>query len=197
MTRSGRRPGNPDTRDAILKAARTLFADKGFVGASMRQIAAEAGVDAALIHHYFTSKDQLFLATIQVPVDIRATIGRVAIGPPEEFGTRLITTLLQVWDSDAGPSLVAAFRAAISDPTTSRLVREFVTTTIFGVIAGAMHMAPDEAPRRSALIGSQMIGLIVGRYLLALEPLAAIPAEQLVVSIAPTVQRYLTGPLGE
>ena len=195
MTRSGRRPGNPDTKEAILSAARTLFASNGFNATSMRQIAAAARVDPALIHHYFKSKDQLFLATIQVSVDLPAKMAQVLAGDPDQFGRNLLNTFLGVWDSESGPALVATFRTALADPTTSLMVRDFISTAVLGTLVGALHLAPDEAPQRAGLIGSQMLGLVVGRYLLQLPPLAAMSAAQVVDAIGPTIQRYLTGPL--
>lgn len=196
VSRAGRRPGNPDTKEAILLAARTLFAANGFNGTSVRQIAAAAGVDPAMIHHYFKSKDQLFLTTIQVGVDVPSKMARVLAGDPQNFGHNLLTTFLEVWDSEDGASLVAAFRSALSDPTTSAMVRDFITTAVLGTLVGALHLAPDEAPQRAGLIGSQMLGLVVGRYILAIPPLAAMPADKVVAAIGPTIQRYLTGSLG-
>jgi AcrR family transcriptional regulator len=196
MTGKGRRPGNPDTKETILDSARTRFAGHGFKGTSIRQIAAEAGVDPALVHHYFGSKDQLFLATIAVPIDPHAVIGPVLAAGPEDFGRHLVATLVRVWDSESGTALVAAFRAALSDPKTSTLVREFVTSTIFSMLAAVMHLAPDEAQRRASLIGTQMTGLIVGRYLLAFEPIRSMPPADVVAAIGPVVQHYLAGDLG-
>lgn len=195
VTRSGRRPGNPDTKDAIQRAATTLFAANGFNSTSMRQIAAAAGVDPALIHHYFTSKEQLFLATVQVSVDIKAKIAEVLAEDPAHFGTALVTSFVNVWDSDDGPAMVAAFRTAFADPGSSVLVRDFISTAVLGTLVGALHLAPDEAPRRAGLIASQMLGLAVGRYLLAIPPLAAMSARDVIDAIGPTIQRYLTGPL--
>jgi AcrR family transcriptional regulator len=195
MSRPGRRPGNPDTKDTILSAARTLFATNGFKGTSIRQIAAAAEVDPALVHHYFASKDQLFLATVKIPLDLRSTLSSVLAANPADFGPNLVRTLLGVWSSEVGPSMVAAFRAALADPESSRMVQEFVGTTVLGTVSAAMHLAPNEAPRRTALIASQMLGIIVGRYLLLLEPLASMSAEDLISSAGRTVQHYLTGPL--
>jgi AcrR family transcriptional regulator len=193
--RAGRRPGNPDTKEVILQAARSLFAANGFNSTSIRQIAAAAAVDPALIHHYFKSKDRLFLATVQVTVDIPSKMAQVLAGDPNRCGHKLVRTFLEVWDSDDGPSLVAAFRTALADPVTSLMVRDFITTAVIGTLVTAVHLAPDEGPRRAGLIGSQMLGLVVGRYLLGLEPLAKMPAPKVVDAIGPTIQRYLAGSL--
>ena len=112
----GRRPGNQDTRGQIITAARDAFAAKGFAGASMRGIAAEAGVDAALIHHYFDSKQQLFLATVALPLELPHMLEEVAAGGRGGLGERLVRSVLGVWDSELQPSLVAAIRTALDRP---------------------------------------------------------------------------------
>ncbi len=193
VARQGRRPGNPDTRETILQAARSAFAANGFASTSIRQIANAAAVDPALIHHYFGSKEKLFLATVRVGVDIRAKIAEVGASRREDLGRVLIRTLITTWDSDAGISLVAAFRAALADPMTSRMVREFLTSVVLAELAAVMHLAPGEAPQRAGLIASQVVGLITARYLLALEPLASMPVESIVAAVGPTIERYLTG----
>jgi len=112
--RVGRRPGNQDTRGQIITAARQAFATKGFAGASMRGIAAEAGVDAALIHHYFDNKEQLFLATVALPLEMPQKLEEVAAGGLDGMGERLVRTVLGVWDSDWA---ICAAVASIGEPT--------------------------------------------------------------------------------
>ena len=124
--RVGRRPGNQDTRGQIITAARQAFAAKGFAGASMRGIAAEAGVDAALIHHYFDNKEQLFLATVALPLEMPQKLEEVAAGGLDGMGERLVRTVLGVWDSDLQPSLIAAIRTTLTDPALTRSVGEFL-----------------------------------------------------------------------
>src|SRR5436190_21555417 len=106
MVRTGRRPGNQDTREAILTAARDAFAERGFDGASIRAIATTAGVDPALVHHYFGNKDQLFLAAIEAPINPAELLERVAAGDPSDVGERLVHTFLSVWDSPAGSAAI-------------------------------------------------------------------------------------------
>ena len=101
-TRPGRRPGGPDTRGEILQAARESFADKGFGATSIRAVAREAGVDAALVHHYFDSKDSLFIEAMALPIDPRQIAARILDGPREELGRRIVTIFLGVWESDEG-----------------------------------------------------------------------------------------------
>jgi AcrR family transcriptional regulator len=191
--RIGRRPGNPDTRATILEAAREAFAERGFDGASIRQIATSAAVDPALVHHYFGTKDDLFRATLQVPFDPAEILPQVLTGSREDIGERLVTTFLRIWDSPAGTTLAAVVRSAMTRDATVRLLREFLTTQILRRVLAHLDLDPAEAPLRTSLVASQMAGLGVMRYIVKLEPLASAPPEVVVAAIAPTVQRYLTG----
>jgi AcrR family transcriptional regulator len=193
IKRSGRRPGNPDTREAILAAARGIFAEKGFDKASIRAIATEASVDPALVHHYFGTKDKLFLASMQAPVDPSVLIPQAMAGPRDQIGERLVRLVLSVWDSPAGGAAVALLRSAMSNDWTARLMREFVVTQVLRRAVNELDLDPAEADLRTALVASQIAGLAVTRYVLKVEPLAGAPAEQLVRAIGPTVQRYLLG----
>lgn len=189
----GRRPGNQDTRGVILDAARRAFAERGFAGASVRAIAAGAGVDPALVHHYFDSKRQLFLATVELPVDLPELVAEVAAEGMAGLGERLIRRVLGVWDSEVQPGLVAAARTALTDPAIARSIREFLSLEVLGRVISGAHVSPAEADRRSGLVASQMLGLIVGRYLLKLPALTERSAESLVAEIGPTLQHYLDG----
>lgn len=189
----GRRPGNQDTRGQIITAARHAFAAKGFAGASMRGIAAEAGVDAALIHHYFESKQQLFLATIALPLGLPQVVEQVAAGERRDLGERLVQTVLGVWDSELQPSLVAAVRTALTDPALTRSVGEFLNLEVIGQVLRRDDLPPEEANRRAGLVASQVLGLVVGRYVLRLPALVNRQTEDLVAEIGPTVQRYVDG----
>jgi AcrR family transcriptional regulator len=191
--RVGRRPGNQDTRGEIITAARHAFAAKGFAGASMRAIAAEAGVDAALIHHYFDSKQQLFLATVALPLGLPEIVERVAAGERRDLGERLVRTVLGVWDSDLQPSLVAAIRTTLTDPALTRSVGEFFTLEVVGHVLRRDDLPPVEANRRAGLVASQILGLLIGRYVLQLPVLVNRRTEDLVTEIGPTIQRYVDG----
>lgn len=193
--RSGRRPGNPDTREAILAAAREVFAERGFDKGSIRAIATGAKVDPALIHHYFGTKDKLFLASMNSPIDPATLIPQALQGPPGEAGERLVRLVLSVWDSPAGAAAVALLRSAMSNDWTARLMREFVVTQVLRRAVAELSIDPAEAPMRAALVASQIGGLAVTRYILKVEPLASAPPGVLVAAIGPTVQRYLFGDL--
>jgi AcrR family transcriptional regulator len=162
----------------VLAAARTAFAERGFDGASIRVIAADAGVDPALVHHYFGSKDKLFLA---------------AIGGPAELGANVVRLLLRVWDGPTRAAGLALVRSAVSNEWTARLLREFLVAQVLRRVVGTLGLPAAEADARGSLVASQLIGVVMARYVLQVEPLASASPDELVAAIGPTVQRYLTG----
>ena len=195
VRRSGRRPGNQDTRSSILDASRAAFAEKGYDKASIRSIAAAARVDPALVHHYFGTKEKLFLAAMNAPIDPGELIPQALHGPREEAGERLVRMALGVWDSPAGAAALAVFRSALSNDWTARLLREFVVTQVLRRAVGEVVADPAEAPLRSSLVATQISGILVTRYVLRIEPLAGADPEVIVAAIGPNVQRFLTEPL--
>jgi AcrR family transcriptional regulator len=189
----GRRPGAPDTRAAIVDAARPLFAELGLSGTSMRKVAAEAGVDPALVHHYFDSKEDLFLAALAVPFDPRVLLAAVADGGPDGAGERLITTFLSIWDREENRLPLLAIARGVLEPGGQRLVKDgFLGIVVVPVVRG---LGVDQPERRAALVASQVVGLVLARYVLELEPLASADAATLVPTYAPVFQHYLTGDL--
>src|SRR4051812_16413807 len=193
--RSGRRPGNQDTRTSILDAARHIFAEKGYDKASIRAIASAAEVDPALVHHYFGTKEKLFLASMNAPINPGELIPQALDGPREEAGQRLVRLVLSVWDSPAGAAALGMFRSALSNEWTARLLREFVITQILRRAVAEIAVDPAEAPLRAALLATQIAGLLTARYVLKIEPLASESPEVIVAAMAPNVQRFLTEPL--
>jgi AcrR family transcriptional regulator len=193
--RSGRRPGKPDTREAILTAAREAFAERGFDAASIRAIATAAGVDPALVHHYFGTKEELFRATVSIPLDPAELLPGVLAGGRDEVGARLVRTFITVWDSPVGGAAVALLRSAVSSQWTSRLLREFLVTQVLRRVLDQLDLDPAEVPLRGALVASQIAGLAMMRYVIRLEPVASATPEALAATIGPTLQRYLTGDL--
>jgi AcrR family transcriptional regulator len=188
----GRRPGSPDTRSAILAAARARFASAGFGGTTMRAVAADADVDAALVHHYFGSKDDLFLAALELPIDPRTILAPVVEAGPDGAGERLVRTLLSVWDDEANRlPLLAIVRSAIEGET--RLVTEGFLPVIVGPVLG--RLVKDRPAERVPLVASQVVGLIVTRYLVAVPSIAQEDPDVLAARIGPTIQHYLTGDL--
>jgi AcrR family transcriptional regulator len=195
MARTGRRPGNSDTREAILAAARTAFAERGFDKASIRQIATSAGVDPALVHHYFGAKDQLFRVTMEVPIDPAQLVPQIIAGDLDGLGERLVRMFLTVWDSPVGTTAAALLRGAVSHERSARMLREFVTTQVLRRVVDQVALDPADAPLRASLVASQMVGLAMARYIIKIEPLASTPPDTLIAAIGPTIQRYLTGPM--
>jgi AcrR family transcriptional regulator len=195
--RSGRRPGNPDTRQVILDAARAIFAEVGFASASIRKIAVAAGVDAALVHHYFGSKEKLFLATVEVPVDLPQMIAGLGAEGTDGLGVRLATMMLGVWESPAGAGIGAALRTALADPARAKMLREFVVPQLIGPLLRPLNLPPDELEVRAGLVISQVLGVITGRYLLTVEPLASMPVDVLAANVGATLQRYFDDPLAD
>jgi len=194
--RTGRRPGASDTRARVLQAARTSFGDRGFDGATIRDIALRAGVDPALVHHYFGSKQQLFVAAMEFPFDLALMVPRLLEGPHDELGGRFVRFFLELWDAPANrPLLLGVVRSASTDPVAAAMFRRLLAEGPFLALARAIER-PDAA-LRATLAGSQLIGLAMARYVVAVEPLASAPSEVLVRALAPTIQRYFTGDLAD
>ena len=192
-TRRGRRPGSPDTRSAILAEARSLFAAQGYAGTSVRSVATAAGVDAALVHHYFGTKDDLFLAALRLPVDPRVALAPAIADGPDGAGERMLRVFLSVWDDpELRLPLLGVFRGVV-EPDGQRLLRDGFLPAVLGPVGDALGI--DRPDLRMPLVASQILGLILVRYVLAVEPVASMDADQVVAIYAPTVQRYLTGPL--
>jgi AcrR family transcriptional regulator len=187
----GRRPGGPDTRGEILSAAREEFSAKGFDRTTMRGIAAAAGVDAALVHHYFGAKEDLFLAALEFPFDPRVVIPAVIGDGPEGVGERIAGTFLAIWDDpDKRLPLLALLRSAISTEAGADMMRTGIAGMVLNPIVEALDV-PDGV-ERAQLVASQLLGLAVVRYALAFEPLASMPAPDVVRLVAPNLEHYLT-----
>ena len=190
--RAGRRPGGPDTRGEILGAARKAFADKGFSSTSIRAVAREAGVDAALVHHYFDSKDELFIEAMAIPVDPRQIAADILDGPREEIGRRIATVFLGIWESPEGQQrMKAIFRSVVTSDEVARLMREGITQMIIQPISRTLDV-PD-AHLRVSLAATQLIGAAMARYLVGLEPVASVDLATLIDRLAPVLQLHLTG----
>jgi AcrR family transcriptional regulator len=196
MARTGRRPGVSGTREAILGAARRAFAEHGYQHATVRGVADLAGVDPALVHHYFGTKQELFVAAVQLPVNPVEQLMAVLNEDPVQAGRRMVETFLSVWDHAATQSpLLALIRSAVGDEHAAAMLREFITEEVLGQIAHRLGGA--DARLRATLVGSQIIGLAMARYIVKVEPLASAPPTQVVAAVGPTLQRYLTGDLAD
>jgi AcrR family transcriptional regulator len=192
----GRRPaGGSDTREAILTSAGELFAEVGFERATMREVATRAEVDPALIHHYFGNKDGLLAAALALPVDPSALLAGLD-KDPDHAGQAIVRRVLSVWEADPETRrrIVALMRVGLSHEHAAKVLRDLLGRTI--LTAMARVVADDDRPLRAALVGTQMGGLLLGRYMLGIPAVRDATPEQLVVAIGPVVQHYLTGPIG-
>ena len=192
MARTGRRPGVSGTREAILGAARRAFAEHGYQHATIRGVADLAGVDPALVHHYFGTKQELFVAAVQLPVNPVEQLMAVLDEDPGQAGRRMVETFLSVWDHAATQNpLLALIRSAVGDEHAAAMLREFITEEVLGQIA--RRLGSPDARLRATLVGSQLIGLAMARYIIRVEPLASAPAAEVAAAVGPALQRYLTG----
>ncbi|WP_370127383.1 TetR family transcriptional regulator [Streptacidiphilus sp. EB103A] len=190
--RVGRRPGQADTKAVVLAAARSEFAAHGYEKASMRGIARAAGVDPALLHHYFGTKDRLFLAVLDFPVDPGAVVEQIVAGERAQVGERIARFVLTLWEDPAvRDRLLALLRSAAGSEEVAAMLRGFLVRELVGRIAAELDVPDPEL--RVELAVSQIVGLAMARYVIAAEPIASVPAEALVPMLAPTIQRYLVG----
>ncbi len=190
--KTGRRPGGADTRGVVLEAARAEFAARGYEKASMRAIGRAAGVDAALLHHYFGSKDRLFMAAMEFPVEPAAVVALVLSGDRAAVGERVAEFLLDVWEQPAAlERLLALLRAAATTEQVAQLMRGFVQEELVHRVAAELGVEQGEL--RTELMLSQVLGLAMARYVLKVEPLASANRAELVPLLARTFQGYLGG----
>jgi AcrR family transcriptional regulator len=188
----GRRPGETLTRSAILDAARACFAERGFDGTSLRWIAETAGVDQALVHHFYGSKAKLFVKALELPERLWNALGEAATGPREGVGERLVRAHLSVWDDAASrPALMAMVRSAATHGDAGARLREVAGGVLGKVLVPALD-GPDVG-LRTALIATQLIGLSLMRYVLVLEPLASADGEAVVRRYGAAVQAIVDG----
>lgn len=190
----GRRPGNPDTRAAIVEAAKDQFVAHGFDKTSFRGIAKAAGVDPALVHHYFESKDDLFLESLSIPFDPRRLIPEmVGDGGVGGLGAQIAARFVAIWDDTvAREPLVALLKASATSEVAAELLRNGIARMVMGPISAELDQ-PD-GPLRADFVASQLIGLAMVRYVLRLEPIASADGAEIAARLGPTLQRYLDGP---
>ncbi|GHF29784.1 TetR family transcriptional regulator [Streptomyces morookaense] len=185
--------GGPGARERIVAAARAEFAEHGYDKASIRGIARGAGVDPALVHHYFGPKEQVFAAAVEVvAAPVLEAPDIVLAGGRDEVGERLTRFFLGVWDNPVSRApLLAVVRSAIANETAAAIFRDLLSTRLMARIADGLDI-PD-ARLRAELAASQLVGAALLRYVIRIEPLASADVEQVVAMLAPAVQRHLTG----
>jgi len=190
--RSGRRSGPTGTRAAILRSARRLFAGRGFDGTSLRAVAADAGVDPALVVHFYGSKEELFAASLELPID-PGDIERVLHGPRDQIGRRVAAFYLERVFGERAATVASLLRSSVTNPKAAAMLRRTIETSAVALIARLLPAREGEL--RAELVASHMIGLFLTRRIVKVEPLASESDERLLEILAPTLQRYLTGPL--
>jgi AcrR family transcriptional regulator len=171
-----------------------LFARNGIDKTSIRAIASAAGVDPALVHHYFGTKQQLFAAAIHIPIDPMQVIGPMRETPVEELGLTLPSLLLPLWDSELGSGFIATLRSLLAGNDVG-LVRSFLQEVISVEVGTRVDDPPGSGPIRVQFVASQLVGVVMARYILELDPFKSLPVKQIAETIAPNLQRYLTGDL--
>jgi len=192
MSRTGRRPGPSSTRAEITAAAARRFAAAGYDATSLRQVAADASVDPALVRRFFGDKEQLFTAVASALIDPERAVAAVAGGPPEAAGERLLRYFLSLLGDVSRPGpLLGVIRSAVTSEHAAGLLRRLLAEQVLREIAVSVPSGRPEFG--AALAASQLVGLAVARYAVRLPPLTAADTEELVSAIAPVLQYYLTG----
>ncbi len=190
--RTGRRAGSSGSREAILAAARSQFAERGYAGATMRGIAAEAGVDASLVVHFFGNKVTLLSEAVEWPFDPDQVMPRLLEDGRAQVGRKLVRLVVNTWE-EAGSRhpILTLLRAATTEKQAAEMLADFLGNRLFAPLMAALKS--DRPELRADLALSQLVGIAMARHILFLEPLASTPADQVVEIFGPTLQRYLTG----
>lgn len=190
--RGGRRTGEPTRRQDILAAGAAAFADYGYDRATIRDIAARAAVDPALVIHYFGSKEALFAEVLQLPVSPCEVFLRASAADPGSIGVTVVRAFLEAWEPpEQRARLTAMLRSATTNETAMRILRDLLVREVVAPMSDVL--GATDGGLRAALVGSQLVGLALLRYIGAIEPLASASIDELVAAVGPTVQRYLTG----
>nr|WP_185839780.1 TetR family transcriptional regulator [Amycolatopsis balhimycina] len=192
--RRGGRPAGQDTRTALIEAARAVFAENGYDGATVRAIATRAGVDAAMVNHWFGGKEGLFAkAVLQLPFDPLELQSALRDGPDDELGERIVRTFLTRWDGAGGDVFQALVRSITGHEQAGQVLRDFFQKFFTGLITS---VGSDRIPLRMTLCASQLVGMGMIRYVAKFGPMTTAEVETLVVAVAPTLQRYISGEIG-
>jgi AcrR family transcriptional regulator len=195
---AGRRPGHADTRGEIVDAAKRVFAEKGYDKASLRAVAREAGVDPALVHHYFDGKASLFVAAMALPFDPRQ-VGARAPAEGASLGAGIITGFLTMWDKaeSTGSSFSSCVAAMAVSPSVADSMREFVAERVWTHNPVKEGESAALTRRRRALVSSQLMGLALTRYIMRIAPLSTATPGHIARWAGPTLDRYLFGAIEE
>ena len=187
--RAGRRPGGPDLLGEILAAALVEFCDRSFDCASIRAIASRAGVYPALVHHYFGTKEQLFLAAMDIPFVPSELAAQIVSGPIDTIGERAVRTFLLTWgDPVKRAPILALLRSAMTHDVAAALLRQFAARVMLARVVEGLQIADRELRTEAAV--SHLLGIAVMRYVVRIEPIASATDEELVTLVGPVIQRY-------
>jgi AcrR family transcriptional regulator len=188
MARAGRRPGQTETREHILAAARNQFGERGYDGTTIRGIAAEAEVNPALIHHFFGTKEQVFAAALNLPIDPTVVLATITDGPREEVAERILRLFLSLWrEPTSRQSFLALVRSVSTNERAAAMLRQFLEQVMLTRVSEALGI-----PRlRLTGLMSQVLGIAMVRYIVGVEPLASVEEEELIALVAPVIQHYL------
>jgi len=195
--RRGRRPGSVSTRQAVLEAARVRFAGEGFAAATIRRIAADAGVDASQVMQFFGSKDDLFAAVMAIPAAAIRRFDTVFEGPDEHLGERVVRAYLAAWEGPAEESepLMAMLRAAIVKEGASAQLRDFIQSRLLRGTTSRGGRGGKDAMLRAGLASAMLVGVITSRRVIGVPVLVAADTERIVATLAPAIQQVLLGPV--
>ena len=196
--RSGRRAGDSGTSEAILEAARAQFAEHGYRGATIRAIAGRAGVDPALVHHFYGTKEALFAAAMQLPVVPSEVLTAAFESAAAEHspGELVVRTALTLWESDGlKETFLGLFKSAVTSEDAAFMLREFMAESILGTLVRVVRVKGTgaEVEYRAAMVATQMVGLAMTRLVLGLPAVAEATVDELAATIGPSVERYLIG----
>ncbi|MGW3103244.1 TetR/AcrR family transcriptional regulator [Streptomyces sp. NPDC001100] len=194
--RRGRPPRteSADTRDRILSAAREQFSERGYEKTSVRAIAKAAGVDSALVHHYFGTKEQVFESAVEVAfAPVLRSRDTLLDGPPDGIGERLTRMIFGLWENPVTRTpLLAIVRSAVNNEAAAAVFRRLITGQLLRRIASQLDVPDPEL--RAELAAAQIVGVAMMRYVIKIEPVASADPEQIIARLAPVVQGHLTGP---
>jgi AcrR family transcriptional regulator len=179
------RRSSEETKSVILAAARERFAKSGFERATIRAIATDANIDPSMVMRYFGNKDQLFAAA----ADFDLQLPDLSDVERDELGARLVTHFVNRWEHDE--ALIVLLRSSATNAEAAQRMQVMFAAQLLPAITKINPVAPE---RRAGLIATQMLGLALCRYVLALPPVVAMSAGETVEWLGPTVQRYLTAP---
>jgi AcrR family transcriptional regulator len=177
-----------------VNAAREVFIEQGYDGATVRTIAARAGVDAAMVNHWFGGKEGLFgEAVLKLPFHPQEIVDVLLAADPADIGETVVRTFLTRWDASGGGVFTALMRSVTSHDEAAAMLRDFFLKHVFTHVMS--KLAPDAPEFRATLVATQLVGMGMVRYVAHFEPLASADVDMVVAAIGPTIQRYVSGPI--